>query len=138
MIVLRIVFRTTESFSQFVRSNNGPIRESMEMLAIPGSSPLPRIDYLPPGDVIKNLQVPLPSILYHIARNFHKIDFSVLSFSWKLFYESVIFSPLVWLYLNLEGKVLNTWGSIVVNTDSPKTGQTVGPWAKPQIRPRIR
>lgn len=127
MIVLRIVFRTAESFSLFVRSNNGPIRESVEMLGIPGSSPLSRIDYLPPGDVIENLQVPLSFIRYHIAQNLHKTDVSVFSFSWKLFYESVIFSPLVWLYLNLEGKVLNTWRSIVVNIDSPKTGQTVGP-----------
>lgn len=69
MIVPRIGFRNFKSFSQSVHFNNDPIRVDMEVLVIPGSSSLLRICYMPPESIIENLQMPLPSILYHMARS---------------------------------------------------------------------
>ncbi|KAH0754034.1 hypothetical protein KY290_024304 [Solanum tuberosum] len=48
--------------------------------------------------------------------------------------QSVIFSSLFWLNLNLEDKVFISEGSIVVNT----AGQAIRPKDKPQRVPRIR
>ncbi|WMV37085.1 hypothetical protein MTR67_030470 [Solanum verrucosum] len=134
MVVPWIAFRNATSFSLSIRFNKDPIRANVEMLAIPSSSTFLRIRYMPPEVGIQNLQVPLPSMLNHMAGNLHKTNIFVLNFFEKFSYESVTFPSSIWLYLNLEDKVLISGESIVVNT----TGQVVGLEAKPQRGPRIR
>ncbi|KAH0668897.1 hypothetical protein KY289_023390 [Solanum tuberosum] len=102
MVVPRIGFRTAVSFYLSVRLNTDLIQANVEILAVPGSSSLLRICYMP-LEVAVELQ-------------------------------SVIFSSLFWLNLNLEDKVLISEGSIVVNM----AGQAIGPKDKPQRVPRIR
>ncbi|WMV28600.1 hypothetical protein MTR67_021985 [Solanum verrucosum] len=80
MVVPRIGFRTAGSFYLSVRLNTDLIQANVEILAAPGSSSLLRICYMP-LEVAVELQVPLPSMLYHIARNLHKTNVFVLNFS---------------------------------------------------------
>ncbi|WMV45474.1 hypothetical protein MTR67_038859 [Solanum verrucosum] len=111
-----------------------PIRANVEMLAIPSSSTLLGICYMPPKVGVDNRQVPLPSMLNHMARNSHKTKVFVLNFFEKFFYESVTFPLLIWFYLNLVDKVLISGGNIVVSM----AGQVVGLEVKPQRGPRIK
>ncbi|KAG5604321.1 hypothetical protein H5410_025813 [Solanum commersonii] len=71
MVVPRIGFRTAVSFYLSVRLNTDLIQANVEILAVPGSSSLLRICYMP-LEVAVELQVPLPSMLYHIARFYTK------------------------------------------------------------------
>ncbi|KAH0742977.1 hypothetical protein KY290_030970 [Solanum tuberosum] len=134
MVIPWIGFGNATSFSLSIRFNKDPIRANVEMLAIPSSSTLLGICYMPPEVGVQNLQVPLPSMLYHMAENLHKTNVFVLNFFEKFSYESVTFPSSIWLYLNLEDKVLISGESIVVNT----ADQVIGLDTKPQRGPRIR
>lgn len=112
MVVPRIGFRTFRSFSQSVLFNNYSIQVNTEVLVIPGSSVL-LICNMPPEIIVVNLQVPLPSLLYNIARSLHKTYNLVLNYFEKLFHENVIFPSLVFLYLNIEEKILDSGGILL-------------------------
>ncbi|KAH0655177.1 hypothetical protein KY285_030059 [Solanum tuberosum] len=131
---IALCYTNATSFSLSIRFNKDPIRANVEMLAIPSSSTLLGICYMPPEVGVQNLQGTLPSMLNHMAENLHKTNVFVLNFFEKFSYESVTFPSSIWLYLNLEDKVLISGESIVVNT----ADQVIGLDAKPQRGPRIR